>query len=54
MLEKYFTDTEIAEELGIPADAVKDLLDDKMELHKSDIDKLLSKMAEKLKLAAQV
>jgi len=50
MLENFFTELEIAEELGIPEEAVKDLLANKMELNKSDVDKLLSKMAKKMKI----
>lgn len=51
MLEAYFTKKEIAKELGIPVKAVKDLLEDKMEFQKADIDKLLKKMIEKLSVA---
>jgi len=48
MLEQYFSNNEIAEELGIPIDSVKDLLEHKMELNKTDVDKLLRRMAKKL------
>ena len=48
MIEDYFSHAEIAEELDIPKDAVKDLLADKGEWQKADIDKLLSRLAKKI------
>lgn len=48
MLETYFNEMEIAEELGIPNDAVKDLLEDRMDITKTDIDKLLTRMVKKM------
>ena len=46
MIQDYFTDSEIAEELGIDKDAVRDLLDDKGEWQKADVDKLLDRLAQ--------
>lgn len=49
MVEDYFTVAEIANLLGIPEDAVKDILADKWEWHKADVDRLLDALAKKLK-----
>ena len=48
MIEYYFSDEEIASELCIPLDTVKDLLADNMEWQKTDVDKLLQRLAKKL------
>ena len=45
MIQDYFTDAEIADELGIDMDMVRDLLDGKGEWQTSDIDKLLDRLA---------
>ena len=49
MLEKYFANTEIANELGIPHDAVRDVLADNWDWQKVDVDRLLDALARKLK-----
>ena len=49
MIEDYFTNAEIADELEIPQDAVRDLMADNGEWQKADIDKLLDRLAAKLK-----
>ena len=49
MMEKYFNEMEIADELGIPHEAVKDLLSEKMDITKTDVDKLLHCMVRKVK-----
>lgn len=48
MIECYFSENEIAQELDIPMDAVKDLLAGNMEINKADVDKLLNRLEEKL------
>ncbi|MCL2215935.1 MAG: hypothetical protein FWB91_02820 [Defluviitaleaceae bacterium] len=45
MIQDYFTDAEIADELGIDMGMVRDLLDGKGEWQTSDIDKLLDRLA---------
>ena len=48
MLQDYFTDGEIADELGIDADTVKDLINGKGEWTTEDINRLIRRLAEKL------
>jgi|GEM_PF-6373815 len=47
-METHFNEMEIATELGIPQDAVIDLLAGKMEIKKVDVDKLLASLVKKL------
>ena len=48
MIHDYFTDAEIAEELGIDVGMVKELIDGRAEWKTDDVDKLLDKLAAKL------